>query len=159
MAAPLTNRLGHFITTKMSRHILLQAKSTVSISDIMNEGKILLVNLSKGDIGEDQSFFFGTLLTSLVWMAAYQRTKIPESKRRDFFLYGDEFQNFATPQFTDITSEGRKFHISLTASHQNIAQIEDPSVLKTVAANVGSIICLKASPDDEAFILPFMEPA
>jgi hypothetical protein len=159
MAAPLTNRLGHFITTKMSRHILLQAKSTVSISDIMNEGKILLVNLSKGDIGEDQSFFFGTLLTSLVWMAAYQRTKIPESKRRDFFLYVDEFQNFATPQFTDITSEGRKFHISLTASHQNIAQIEDPSVLKTVAANVGSIICLKASPDDEAFILPFMEPA
>jgi hypothetical protein len=159
MAAPLTNRLGHFITTKMSRHILLQAKSTISISDIMNEGKILLVNLSKGDIGEDQSFFFGTLLTSLVWVAAYQRTKIPESKRRDFYLYIDEFQNFATPQFTDITSEGRKFHISLTASHQNIAQIEDPSVLKTVAANVGSIICLKASPDDEAFILPFMEPA
>ena len=158
MVAPLTHRLGHFITTKMSRHILLQQESTISISDIMNEGKILLVNLSKGDIGEDQSFFFGTLLTSLIWMAAYQRTKIPEKKRRDFFVYVDEFQNFATPQFTDITSEGRKFHVSLIASHQNIAQIKDASVLKTVAANVGSIICLKASPDDEAFILPFMQP-
>jgi Type IV secretion-system coupling protein DNA-binding domain len=157
MVAPLTQRLGHFITTKMSHHILLQQKSTMSISDIMNEGKILLVNLSKGDIGEDQSFFFGTLLTSLIWMAAYQRTKIPEKKRRDFFVYVDEFQNFATPQFTDITSEGRKFHVSLTASHQNTAQIKDVSVLKTVAANVSSIICLKASPDDEAFILPFMQ--
>jgi hypothetical protein len=158
MVAPLTHRLGHFITTKMSRHILLQQESTISISDIMNDGKILLVNLSKGDIGEDQSFFFGTLFTSLIWMAAYQRTRIPEKKRRDFFVYVDEFQNFATPQFTDITSEGRKFHVSLIASHQNIAQISDPSVLKTVAANVGSIVCLKASPDDEAFILPFMQP-
>ncbi len=158
LVAPLTHRLGHFITTKMSRHILLQPESTISISDIMDDGKILLVNLSKGDIGEDQSFFFGTLLTSLMWVAAFQRTKIPERKRRDFFLYVDEFQNFATPQFTDITSEGRKFHISLIASHQNIAQIDDPSILKIVAGNAASIICLKASPDDEAFILPYMRP-
>lgn len=158
VTAPLTHRLGHFITTKMSRHILLQEKSTLRITDIMNEGKILLVNLSKGDIGEDQSFFFGTILTSFIWMAAYQRTKIPEPQRRDFFLYVDEFQNFATPQFTDITSEGRKFHISLIASHQNIAQIEDKNILKIVAGNAASIICLKASPDDEEFILPFMKP-
>jgi hypothetical protein len=157
--APLTHRLGHFMTAKMSRHILLQEKSTLRIADIMNEGKILLVNLSKGDIGEDQSFFFGTILTSLIWMAAYQRTKIPEKDRRDFFLYVDEFQNFATKQFTDITSEGRKFHISLIASHQNIAQVEDKSILKIVAGNSHAMICLKASPEDEAFILPYMEPA
>lgn len=156
--APLTHRLGHFITTKMSRHILLQEKTTLRITDIMNEGKILLVNLSKGDIGEDQSFFFGTVLTSLIWMAAYQRTKIPEKERRDFFLYVDEFQNFATKQFTDITSEGRKFRISLIASHQNVAQIEDKSILKIVAGNAHALICLKAGPDDEAFILPFMAP-
>lgn len=159
VTAPLTHRLGHFITTKMSRHILLQEKSTVRIADIMNEGKILLVNLSKGDIGEDQSEFFGTVLTAFIWMAAYQRTKIPEKDRRDFFLYVDEFQNFATKQFTDITSEGRKFHISLIASHQNIAQIEDKSILKIVAGNSHAMICLKASPEDEAFILPYMEPA
>ena len=159
VTAPLTHRLGHFITTKMSRHILLQEKSTVRIADVMNEGKILLVNLSKGDIGEDQSTFFGTILTAFMWMAAYQRTKIPEKERRDFFLYVDEFQNFATKQFTDITSEGRKFHISLIASHQNIAQIEDKSILKIVAGNSHTMICLKASPEDEAFILPYMEPA
>lgn len=156
--APLTHRLGHFITSKMSRHILLQGKSTISMSEIMNEGKILLVNLAKGDIGEDQSSFFGTLLLSFMWMAAYQRTKIPEKQRRDFFVYVDEFQNFATPQFGDIMSEGRKFHISLTVSHQNIAQIEDKDLIKIVAGNAGTIICLKASPQDEEFILPHMRP-
>jgi len=158
VTAPLTQRLGHFITAKMSRHILLQEKSTISISQIMDEGKILLVNLAKGDLGEDQSFFFGTILTSIIWMAAYQRTKIPENKRRDFFLYVDEFQNFATPRFSEITSEGRKFRIGLIASHQNIAQVEDQSILKVVAGNANTIICLKASPDEEKFILPFMEP-
>ncbi|MFI5240785.1 MAG: TraM recognition domain-containing protein [Candidatus Saccharimonadia bacterium] len=155
---PLTNRLGHFITTKMSRHILMQEKSSLRIADIMNEGKILLVNLSKGDIGEDQSSFFGTIITSFIWMAAFQRTKIPESKRQDFFLYVDEFQNFATPRFAEITSEGRKFRVSLIVSHQNIAQIEDKSILKVMAGNAHTIISLKASPDDEAFILPFMKP-
>jgi hypothetical protein len=155
---PLTHRLGHFITAKMSRHILLQEKSTVRIADIMNEGKILLVNLSKGDVGEDQSFFFGTILTSIIWMAAYQRTKIPEKQRRDFFVYVDEFQNFATPQFGSIVSEGRKFRISLIVSHQNIAQIEDKNLVKIVAGNAATIICLKASPEDEAFILPYMKP-
>jgi hypothetical protein len=158
VTAPLTHRLGHFITAKMSRHILLQKTSTVRIADIMNEGKILLVNLSKGDLGEDQSTFFGLVLTSLIWVAAYQRTKIPENQRRDFFVYVDEFQNFATPRFSDITSEGRKFHISLIASHQNIAQIDDQNLLKIVAGNAGTIICLKASPSDEQFILPFMQP-
>ena len=156
--APLTHRLGHFITSKMSRHILLQQKSTVRIADIMNEGKILLVNLSKGDIGEDQSEFFGTILTALIWMAAYQRTKIPEKQRKDFFVYVDEFQNFATPQFGAITSEGRKFRISLIVSHQNIAQIEDKDLVKVIAGNAATIICLKANPEDEDFILPYMKP-
>ena len=156
--APLTHRLGHFITSKMSRHILLQEETKVRIADIMNEGKILLVNLSKGDIGEDQSEFFGTILTALIWMAAYQRTKIPEMKRRDFFVYVDEFQNFATPQFGAITSEGRKFHVSLIVSHQNIAQMEDKDLVKVIAGNAATIICLKANPEDEAFILPYMKP-
>lgn len=156
--APLTHRLGHFITSKMSRHILLREETTVRIADIMNEGKILLVNLSKGDIGEDQSEFFGTILTALIWMAAYQRTKIPEKKRRDFFVYVDEFQNFATPQFGAITSEGRKFHVSLIVSHQNIAQMEDKDLVKVIAGNAATIICLKANPEDEDFILPYMKP-
>lgn len=156
--APLTHRLGHFITSKMSRNILLQEKSTLRIADIMNEGKILLVNLSKGDLGEDQSKFFGTILTALIWMAAYQRTKIPERQRRDFFVYVDEFQNFATPQFSSITSEGRKFRISLIVSHQNIAQIDDKDIVKVIAGNAATILCLKANPEDEDFILPYMKP-
>lgn len=156
--APLTHRLGHFITAKMSRHILLQEESTIRMADIMNEGKILLVNLSKGDIGKDQSEFFGTILTSLIWMAAYQRTKIPEKKRRDFFVYVDEFQNFATPQFGAITSEGRKFHVSLIVSHQNIAQMEDKDLVKVIAGNAATIISLRANPEDEEFLLPYMKP-
>ena len=156
--APLTHRLGQFITSKRPRHILLQDKSTIRVADIMNEGKILLVNLSKGKIGEDQSTFFGTILTSFIWMAAYQRVDIPMEKRRDFFVYVDEFQNFATPQFGAITSEGRKFRLSLIVSHQNIAQIEDKNLVKVIAGNAATIICLKANPEDEAFILPFMRP-
>jgi hypothetical protein len=158
VTAPLTHRLGRFITAKMSRHILLQEKSTLRIADVMNEGKILLVNLSKGDIGEDQSFFFGTILTSFMWMAAYQRTKIPERERRDFLVYVDEFQNFATPQFGAITSEGRKFRVSLVVSHQTISQMEDKDLVRVIAGNAATMICLKASPDDEAFILPYMKP-
>lgn len=158
VTAPLTERLGLFITTKMSRHILLQEVSTISIQKIMDEGKIFLVNLSKGDLGEDQSFFFGTMITSIIWMAAYQRRKIPEPERRDFILYVDEFQNFATKRFADISSESRKFHVSLVVSHQNIAQIEDPHTITIVAGNADTIICLKAGPDDENFILPFMDP-
>jgi len=158
VTAPLTERLGHFITTKMTRNILLQEVSALNIQQIMDEGKILLVNLSKGDLGEDQSFFFGTIITSLIWMAAYQRNKQAKSERRDFFLYVDEFQNFATHRFEEISSESRKFRVSLIVSHQNIAQIEDPSTLKIVAGNADTIICLKAGPDDENFILPFMEP-
>lgn len=130
MTAPLTHRLGHFITAKMSRNILLQGESTIRIGDIMNEGKILLVNLSKGELGEDQSRFFGTLLTAFIWLAAYQRTTIPEAKRRDFFLYVDEFQNFATPDFASIVSEGRKYHLSLVVSHQSISQIKDKDLVR-----------------------------
>lgn len=157
--APLTHRLGHFITDTMARNILLQQESTLRMSEIIDEGKILLVNLSKGDVGEDKSYFFGTILTSLIWMAAYQRTRVPEKYRRDFYLYIDEFQNFAAPSFADITSEGRKFHIALTVSHQNVAQIEDQNLLKIMAGNAHTFISLRASPNDEAFILPFMEPA
>ena len=157
--APLTHRVGKFIVDPMSRNILLQQETTLRLSEIMDEGKILLVNLAKGDVGEDKSQFFGTVLTSLIWMAAFQRTHVAEEKRRDFYLYIDEFQNFAAPSFADITSEGRKFHIPLIASHQNIAQIEDQNLLKVIAGNSHTFICLRASPNDEAFILPFMEPA
>jgi len=158
MISPLTNKLGEFITSTLSRHILLQAESTIKFSDIMDQGKVLLVNLSKGNLGEERSGFFGTLIISLIQMAAYQRAQIPESKRKDFFLYIDEFQNFANAHFADIFSEARKFHVFIIPSHQNIAQIEDVKTAKVVLGNSGTIISLKNGPDDEAVILPFMEP-
>ena len=91
-------------------------------------------------------------------MAAYQRAQIPENKRKDFFLYIDEFQNFANAHFADIFSEARKFHVFIIPSHQNVAQIEDVKTAKVVLGNSGTIISLKNGPDDEAVILPFMEP-
>jgi hypothetical protein len=157
VTAPLTHRLGHFITTKMTRHILLQ-ESTIRVADIMDQGKILLVNLSKGELGDDQSRFFGTILTSFIWMAAYQRTKIPEKQRKDFFLYVDEFQNFASPDFSDIVSEGRKYHVALIASHQSVAQITDQNLVKLIAGNASTLICFSVGPEDEHFMSPYMKP-
>lgn len=156
--SPITNKLGKFITSKLCRNILLQLESSLNIAEIMDEGKILICNLSKGDLGEDRSFFFGTLLTSLVQLGAYHRAQLPETQRRDFYLYIDEFQNFATPAFADILSEARKYHLYAILSHQSISQIEDLSLVKVVLANVGNISCFKAGPDDEAFILPFLSP-
>jgi len=158
MTSPLTNKLGGFMTDKMSRNILLQEKSTINISEIMDQGKILLVNLSKGKLGEERSSFFGTLIISLIQLAVYARAEIPESERRDFFVYIDEFQNFASTHFTDLFSEARKYHVYFTPSHQNVAQIEDPKLSKVVLSNSGNLIALKNGPDDEKILLPFLEP-
>ncbi len=156
--SPLTNKLGEFITSKMSRNILLQEKSTISVSQIMDEGKILLCNLSKGELGEDRSSFFGILLVSLIQLAAYQRAQQPEEKRRDFFLYIDEFQNFATSTFADLLSEARKYRVFVTVANQNMAQIEDEKLSNVLLGNVGVIICLKNGPDDERILLPIFRP-
>ncbi|HSW97959.1 MAG TPA: type IV secretion system DNA-binding domain-containing protein [Candidatus Saccharimonadales bacterium] len=158
MTSPLTNKLGGFMTDKMSRNILLQEKSTINVSKIMDQGKILLVNLSKGKLGEERSAFFGTLIISLIQLAVYVRAEIREKERRDFFVYIDEFQNFASTHFTDLFSEARKYHVYFIPSHQNIAQIEDPKLSKVVLSNSGNLIALKNGPDDEKILLPFLEP-
>jgi hypothetical protein len=156
--SPLTTRLGKFITAGMSRHILMQKHTTISMSDIMDEGKILLVNLSKGELGEDQSSFFGTIISSFIWMAALARANTQTGNRRDFYVYVDEFQNFATRNFSEIVSEGRKYNVALTLAHQSVAQITDQKILKVIAGNAGTIISFAGSPDDEAFLQPFMAP-
>jgi len=158
MISPLTNKIGEFITNKLSRNILLQEKSTINVAQIMNEGKILLVNLSKGNLGEERSKFFGTLITSLIQLGVYQRAQIIERDRKDFFVYIDEFQNFATSHFTDLFSEARKYHVFFIPSHQNVTQIDDSKVSKTIQGNSGNIIALKGSPDDEKALLPFLSP-
>ncbi len=156
--SPVTNKLGEFITGKMSRHILLQEESSINIAKIMNEGKIFIANVSKGKLGEERSAFFGTIITALFQLAAYQRVEIPEGKRRDFFLYVDEFQNFATEHFADMFSEAKKFHFYITISHQNFAQIDSSKIVKVTLGNSATMLALKGGPDDEAFLLPYMEP-
>ncbi|MGI8420049.1 MAG: type IV secretory system conjugative DNA transfer family protein [Candidatus Levyibacteriota bacterium] len=158
LISPLTNKIGEFITDPLSRFILLQKESTVNMSEIMDQGKILLVNLSKGNLGEERSAFFGTIITSLIQLATYARTQIPEEQRRDFFVYVDEFQNFATPHFTELFSESRKYRVFFTPSHQNIAQIDDLKLAKIIQGNSGNFIALKESPDDERTLLPLFSP-
>jgi hypothetical protein len=158
LISPLTNKIGQFITDPLSRYILLQKESTINISEIMDEGRILLVNLSKGNLEEERSAFFGTTITALIQLATYARTQIPEAQRRDFFVYIDEFQNFATPHFTELFSEARKYHVFFTPTHQNIAQIDDPKVSKVIKGNSGNFIVLKGSPDDEESMLPLFSP-
>ncbi len=158
MISPITNKLGEFMTSVLSRNILLQEKTTITIANIMNEGKILLVNLSKGELGEERSAFFGTVITSLIQLAAYSRSSMPEHKRKDFFVYVDEFQNYATHHFHELFSESRKFRVFFIPAHQNIAQFDDPKIAKIVSGSSGTVIMLKDGPDDEAFMLPFFSP-
>lgn len=156
---PITNKLGRFLSSPLCRNILGQARSTIDFEKIINEGKILLCNLPKGGIGEDNSTFFGTLITAKIQLAALKRSKIPEKERRGYYLYIDEFQNFAMPSFTQIMSESRKYGLYAVLAHQTIAQLTDHDVPKVILANTGTVISFRtSSPLDEEFILPFFTP-
>ena len=111
--AAIQNKVGQFASNNVIRNILGQQKSKIDIRKIMDEGKILIVNVSKGKIGEDASRLLGAFLITKIELAAMSRVNIPEADRRDFFLYVDEFQNFATESFANILSEARKYHLSL----------------------------------------------
>lgn len=157
--SPITNKLGRFLTTSITRNILTQPESKLNFSDIMNNKKILLCDLSKGRIGEDTSSFLGSLIVAKLQLAALKRVDVPEDKRTDFFLYIDEFQNFATPSFAQILSEARKYRLNTILAHQTISQIEDKDLLKIILANVGSIVSFRTSnPEDENMMLPLFAP-
>ncbi len=157
--SPITNKLGRFLTTTMTRRILVQNKSKLNFDEIMNGKKILICDLSKGKIGEDTSSFLGSLVIAKIQLAALKRIHIPEDERSDFFLYIDEFQNFATITFAQILSEARKYRLNTILAHQTIAQIEDPDLLKVILANVATVISFRTSnPSDENIILPLFAP-
>ena len=118
---------------------------------VMDEGKILILNLSKGRIGEDNSMLLGALLITKLQLAAMSRVDIPEEKRRDFFLYVDEFQNFATESFANILSEARKYRLSLILAHQYIAQMEE-EVADAVFGNVGTIVSFRVGAEDAEYL-------
>lgn len=158
MISPITNKLGRFLTTMMTRNILNQPESKLDFSQVMNDKKILLCDLSKGKIGEDTAYFLGSLIIAKIQLAALRRIHIPQEKRTDFFMYIDEFQNFATMSFAQILSEARKYRLSAILAHQNTVQIES-DLLETIIGNSGTIISFRTtSPADETKLLPFFAP-
>jgi len=157
--SPITNKIGGLLSSPINYNILIQDKSKLDFDEIINSGKILLCDLSKGKIGEDESSFFGSLIIAKIQLAALRRALIPEEKRKDFYLYVDEFQNFATSTFAELVSEARKYRLATILAHQSISQIENRDIVKVILANVGTVICFKtANPEDEQFILPIFSP-
>ena len=149
--APIQNKIGQFISTPIIRNIIGQTKSSIDIRKVMDEGKILIVDLSKGRIGEDPSRLLGGLIITKLQLAAMSRIDIPEDQRRDFFLYVDEFQNFATEAFANILSEARKYRLGLILAHQYITQMEEV-VRDAGFGNVGTIICFRIGAADAEFL-------
>ena len=156
--APVLNKVGAFTANPIIRNIIGQPKSSFDIRKIMDEGKILVVNLSKGLIGEDNAAILGAFLVTKVQLAAMSRSDIPDVKdRRPFYLYVDEFQNFATDSFAVILSEARKYGLNLTVANQYVAQMTD-SVRDAVFGNVGTTISFRVSADDAPILIKQFEP-
>ena len=149
--AAIQNKIGQFISTPLIRNIVGQDHSTIDMRDIMDTGKILIINLSKGRIGEDASKLLGGLLITKLQLAAMSRVDIFEEDRKDFFLYVDEFQNFATESFTNILSEARKYRLDLILAHQYISQMEE-TVRDAVFGNIGTLVCFRVGADDAEFL-------
>lgn len=156
--APVLNKVGAFTANPVIRNIIGQPKSTFNIRQIMDEGKILIVNLSKGLIGEDNASILGSFLVTKIQLAAMSRSDIPDIKdRRPFYLYVDEFQNFATDSFATILSEARKYGLNLTVANQYISQMSE-NVRDAVFGNVGTMISFRVSADDAPILGKQFEP-
>lgn len=145
--APVQNKVGHFVSNPIVRQIIGAPRSTIDVRSIMDARQVLLVNLSKGRIGEDSSNLLGALLISSLQLAAMRRAELPETERRDFFLCVDEFQNFATESFATILSEARKYRLCLTLANQYLAQM-DEATSAAVFGNVGSLLTFQVGADD-----------
>lgn len=156
--APVLNKVGAFTANPVIRNIIGQPKSTFNIRQIMDEGKILVVNLSKGLIGEDNAAILGSFIVTKIQLAAMSRQDIPDIKdRRPFYLYVDEFQNFATDSFATILSEARKYGLNLTVANQYISQMSE-TVRDAVFGNVGTMISFRVSADDSPILAKQFEP-
>ena len=159
--APIQNKVGQFLSTSIIRNVVGQSKSTINIFDMMNDGKIFLVNVSKGRIGEDNSGLLGGMIITKIQLAAMERVRIPEETRRDFYLYVDEFQNFVTDAFAGILSEARKYRLNLTVAHQYTAQLisdKSTAVRDAVFGNVGTMIVFRVGADDADFLEKEFDP-
>ncbi len=153
----IQNKVGQFTSVSLVRNIIGQVNSTIDMRDIMNNKKILIANLSKGKIGEDNSTLLGALLITKLQLAAMERVNIKEEDRSDFFLYIDEFQNFATRSFISILSEARKYRLALNLSHQYIGQLDEYDtsghhMRDAIFGNVGTIVSFRVGASDAEFL-------
>lgn len=154
---PIQNKVGAFLADPRLRALLTGDAKDLSVRRVMDEGKILLVNLSKGELGEDSANLLGALLVSTISLAAFSRAELPEEDRRDFFVYLDEFQNFTTLAVANMVSELRKYRVGLVLAHQHLHQLE-PDVRHAVLGNVGTLISFRLGAEDAAVIAKELAP-
>jgi hypothetical protein len=155
--APIQNKIGAFLADPLLRRILTTPERPLQFRRIMDEGKILIVNLARGQLGEDTSALLGALLVTTAGLAAFSRSEVKATERRPFFVYLDEFQSFTTRSLATMTAELRKYGIGVVASHQYLTQVE-PQVIDAVRGNAGTIICFRLGPPDAMAMAGEFEP-
>ncbi|MBI4153481.1 TraM recognition domain-containing protein [Candidatus Woesebacteria bacterium] len=149
--SPILNKVGQFVTSPLIRTVIGSPKSTIKLDDVMNDGKILFANLSQGRLGEDNAALLGAMLITKLQLAAMHRVDMPEEARRDFYLYVDEFQNFATGSFIKIMSEARKYRLNIMLANQYMAQIPE-EVQKAILGNAGTLVSFSVGANDAAIL-------
>jgi len=158
MAAGITAKIGRFLFSASAKRVLEQPRSTIDFDEIL-DGKVLICNFSKGLIGEDTSELFGISVLAKLQLASLRRARVKQAERKPFYLYVDEFQNFATPSFVQMLSEARKYKVYLTMAEQTTSQQDEQQMVNVILANVGTVICFRSgNPSDEKLVLPLFEP-
>jgi len=158
MAAGITSKIGRFLFSASARAMLEQEKSDIDFGKVL-DSKILICNFSKGRLGEDTSMLFGTTILAKLQLAALKRSEHKQTNRKPFYLYVDEFQNFATVSFTQVLSEARKYKLYLIMAEQSTQQQDDQKMIEIILANVGTVVVFRTgSPKDEELLLPLFEP-
>jgi hypothetical protein len=159
MAAGVTAKIGRFLFSASARQILEQPRSTIDFDDILATGKILICNVSKGRLGEDTATLFGTTILAKLQIATLRRARLVADERCPFYVYVDEFQNFATTSFVQMLSEARKYKLFLTMAEQSTSQQAEQRMVQIILANVGTLICFRTgNPADEVLLLPSFAP-
>lgn len=156
--APIQNKVGQFLSAPLVRNIVGQSKCSFNIRNVMDNKQILIVDLAKGKIGEDNAALLGALIISKIQLAAMERADIPLEERKDFYLYVDEFQNFATESFVNILSEARKYRLNLILANQYIGQLDD-TIREAVFGNCGTIISFRVGAEDAEHLEKEFEPS
>ena len=159
MSGGVTSKVSRFQRSASARRVLEQPRSTIDFDEILADNKILICNFAKGKIGEDTSSLFGVSVLTKLQLAAYRRQNLDQEQRQPFYLYVDEFQNFATPSFMQLLSEARKYKLFLTMAEQSPSQQDKLSMVSTILSNVGTTVCFRSgSPLDEQLLLPLFSP-